>query len=99
MRVLCRDLPALLTFTPPSEALTLVMELNVTEPKPKRILRRPEVMSRVALTHSQIDYMEKHGRFPKRIKISVKAAGWIESEIDDFIDQRIAASRASSAAA
>ena len=67
--------------------------------KPKRILRRPEVMSRVALTHSQIDNMEKTGRFPKRIKISVKAAGWIESEIDDFIDQRIAASRGQSAAA
>jgi prophage regulatory protein len=76
-----------------------VKELNVTEPKPMRILRRPEVMSRVALTHSQIDYMEKNGRFPKRIKISVKAAGWIESEIDAFIDQRIAPSRGQSAAA
>jgi prophage regulatory protein len=73
--------------------------LTVPEPKPKRILRRPEVMNRVALTHSQIDYMEKHGRFPKRIKISVKAAGWIESEIDEFIDHRIAVSRGQSVAA
>jgi prophage regulatory protein len=71
----------------------------VSESKPKRILRRPEVMARVGVTHSQIDNMEKQGRFPKRIKISVKAAGWIESEIDEFIDKRIAASRGQSVAA
>ena len=71
----------------------------MTESKPKRILRRPEVQNRVALTHSQIDNLEKRGLFPKRIKISVKAAGWIESEIDEFIDQRIAISRSQFVAA
>ena len=71
----------------------------MSESKPKRILRRPEVMARVGVTHSQIDNMEKQGHFPKRIKISVKAAGWIESEIDEFIEQRIAASRGQSVAA
>jgi predicted DNA-binding transcriptional regulator AlpA len=48
----------------------------MNETKPKRILRRPQVQDRVGLTHSQIDSMERRGLFPKRIKISVKAAGW-----------------------
>jgi prophage regulatory protein len=69
----------------------------ISEQKPKRILRRPEVQSRVGLTHSQIDSMEKRGLFPKRIKISVKAAGWLEHEVDEFIDQRVAQSRGESA--
>jgi prophage regulatory protein len=71
----------------------------VNEQKPKRILRRPEVQNRVGLTHSQIDSLERRGLFPKRIKISVKAAGWLEHEVEAFIDQRIAASRGESAAA
>lgn len=69
------------------------------EIKPKRILRRPEVQSRVGLTHSQIDNLEKRGLFPKRIKISVKAAGWLEHEVEAFIDQRIAVSRGERSAA
>ena len=71
----------------------------MSETKPKRILRRPQVQDRVGLTHSQIDNLEKRGLFPKRIKISVKAAGWVESEVEDFIERRIAASRGESVAA
>jgi prophage regulatory protein len=71
----------------------------MNETKPKRILRRPQVQDRVGLTHSQIDSMERRGLFPKRIKISVKAAGWLESEVEEFIEQRVAASRGESAAA
>jgi predicted DNA-binding transcriptional regulator AlpA len=35
----------------------------------------------------------KAGRFPQSIKISARSVGWLESEIDDFIQARINASR------
>jgi prophage regulatory protein len=69
------------------------------KPKPERFLRRWEVMERVGVTHSQIDNMEREGIFPRRIKISTKCAGWLESEVDAFIRQRVALSRGRSRAA
>ncbi len=71
----------------------------MNDQKPKRILRRPEVQHRVGLTHSQIDNMEKRGLFPKRIKISTRAAGWLEHEVEAYIEQRVALSRGEPVAA
>jgi prophage regulatory protein len=71
----------------------------IDETRPTRILRRQQVLERVPLTHTQIDNMERAGNFPKRIKLSVKAAGWVESEIEDWIASRIAASRGGQSAA
>jgi prophage regulatory protein len=66
---------------------------------PLRFLRLPDVEHRTALRHSQIHYLEVRGKFPKRIKISERASGWLESEIDSWIAERIAASRAEPKAA
>jgi prophage regulatory protein len=72
----------------------------VSEPKPnRRILRRPQVLDRVGMSSNQVNYLEKKGCFPKRIKISPKCAGWLEHEIDAYIDQQTAISRGQSVAA
>jgi prophage regulatory protein len=34
------------------------------------------------------------GEFPKPIKLGEKASGWLESDVDAWIDSRVAASRA-----
>lgn len=57
------------------------------------ILRRKQVQARTGLGRSSIYALMKSGRFPPSIKISARAVGWIESDIDDFIASRIAASQ------
>lgn len=59
-----------------------------------KIIRLPAVEDRVGLKKSQINALERAGKFPRRVRISARAAGWVESEIDDYIRARIAASRA-----
>jgi prophage regulatory protein len=58
-----------------------------------RLLRRPQVVDRTGLRPTLIDSLERRGEFPRRVKISERAAGWIEHEVNDWIAQRIAASR------
>jgi predicted DNA-binding transcriptional regulator AlpA len=63
----------------------------------KRILRLPKVEDRTGLKQTQIYRLEVRGKFPRRIKISDRASGWLESEIDAWIEQRVIASRDQSA--
>lgn len=37
--------------------------------------------------------MVKDGQFPGQIKLGPRASGWLESEIDNWIDQKVAVSR------
>jgi prophage regulatory protein len=50
-----------------------------------RMLRLPEVMSRSALRKSTIYALMKRGRFPRNRKISTRAVGWVEHEIEEFL--------------
>jgi prophage regulatory protein len=43
--------------------------------------------------------LEKNSEFPKRIKVGLNRIGWIESEIDQWIEQRVAERDAPDAAA
>jgi prophage regulatory protein len=68
-------------------------EQTAASQKPLRFLRLPEVEQRIGLRHTQIHGLERKGLFPKRIKISQRASGWLEHEINAWIEQRVAASR------
>lgn len=57
------------------------------------VLRRPQVIARTGLKRSAIYEQMAAGTFPKCIKLGPRAVGWIESEIDDWIQSRIQASR------
>lgn len=63
-----------------------------------RFLRQPEVKARVGLSTMQIWRLEKQGKFPRRCKIGENSVGWLESEIDEFINTRVAARDAASPA-
>jgi prophage regulatory protein len=55
-----------------------------------RILRLPEVAQRVNLSREQIAILERVGQFPHRVSLSPRAVGWIEHEIDRWIQDRMA---------
>ncbi|WP_119461885.1 AlpA family phage regulatory protein [Rhodospirillaceae bacterium SYSU D60014] len=41
--------------------------------------------------------LEESGKFPKRVKVTDGFSAWIESEVDDWIAARVAASRGKAA--
>lgn len=58
-----------------------------------RILRLPDVKNRTGLSRSTIYALVKNGSFPKYISLGVRSVGWLESEIEAWIEARINASR------
>ncbi|MDE0487994.1 MAG: AlpA family transcriptional regulator [Gammaproteobacteria bacterium] len=77
--------------------MTNVIELE--GPVRVRILRLPEVQRRTGLSRSTIYVRLDQGRFPKPVSLGARAVGWIESEVDEWIRERIAESRGDSMAA
>lgn len=63
------------------------------EARPLRILRPPEVEHKVGLKKTQIYELISQNEFPRGIKLSKQATGWLEHEVDAFLLARIAASR------
>lgn len=55
-----------------------------------RILRMPEVQAKTGLKHAAIYNRINDGTFPKPIPLGPKARGFVETEIDAWIKQRIA---------
>ena len=60
---------------------------------PTRFLRWPEVTARTGLSRSTIKVRLAEGRFPRPVSLGSRAVGWIEEEVDEWIRQRIVASR------
>ena len=59
----------------------------------KIILRLPTVKNRTGLSRSSIYLRISEGHFPKPVSLGGRAVGWLESDIDDWLNQQIAASR------
>lgn len=59
-----------------------------------RILRRRQVEERVGLSCSTIYAAVAAGTFPKPIQLGAQSVGWVESEVDAWLRERITASRA-----
>jgi len=57
--------------------------------EPSRILRLPEVINRVGLRRASIYQHMSAGSFPKSISLGLRAVGWVESEIDAWVQMRI----------
>ena len=58
-----------------------------------RFLRLPEVLARTGLSRSTIYVRRDQGRFPRPVSLGGRAVGWIESEVDEWMREWIAASR------
>lgn len=57
------------------------------------ILRLKSVQARTGLSRSSIYQRISDGSFPAPIKLGARSVGWVESDINNFIGDRIAQSR------
>ena len=60
---------------------------------PTRFLRMSQVQARTGLSRTTIRRWVKQGLFPPPIRLGERVLGWIEAEVDQWIRDRIAASR------
>lgn len=58
-----------------------------------QIIRLLEVKTLTGLSGSSIYRMASKGTFPKPIKLGERSSGWIVSELEQWLEQRISASR------
>ena len=64
---------------------------------PHTILRLPTVKTRTGLSRSTIYLRVSQVTFPKPVSLGGRAVSWLEAEIQDWLQQRIAASRKTAA--
>lgn len=55
-----------------------------------RIIRKPELFSKIGLSDATIWRMEKAGRFPRRINLGGNSVGWIDAEITAWLNKKAA---------
>lgn len=55
-----------------------------------RLIRRKEVQDKTGIGASSIYAMMKKGEFPQCLNLSERRVAWIESDIDQWIAERIA---------
>jgi prophage regulatory protein len=53
-----------------------------------RILLKRTVLERVPVNHVTLWRMERRGDFPQRVQISPGRVGWLESEVNAWLEQR-----------
>lgn len=58
-------------------------------PNGARILRRAEVQARTGLSRSSIYRGVQEGSFPKPVGLGPRMVGWVDAEIQAWIDARI----------
>lgn len=54
-------------------------------------IRKAEAARRIGLCARQLERLEQAGRFPRRIRLSANSVGYIEREVADWLNERIAA--------
>ncbi len=57
---------------------------------PHRVLRKGEVYARTGYKRTQIEKMQAEGNFPKLVQLGPRKFGFLESEIDAWIESKIA---------
>ena len=58
-----------------------------------KILRLPVVLDRTGLSRSTVYLRMAGGTFPTAVSLGARAVGWLESEIDSWIANKIEVSR------
>lgn len=59
-----------------------------------RILRLRDVLQQTGMARSTLYQAMKRGEFPAAISVYGASTGWVQSEVSDWVNARIAASRA-----
>ncbi|HZR34775.1 MAG TPA: AlpA family transcriptional regulator [Nevskia sp.] len=53
------------------------------------IIRMPTVMARTGLSRAMIYLLVARGDFPRQVQIGPRAVGWVEDEIESWIEERV----------
>lgn len=61
----------------------------------QNIIRLPKVIQKTGLSRSTIYSLEGKGEFPSKVKLSPRAMGFIESEVDAWLSAKAAARHSS----
>jgi prophage regulatory protein len=73
------------------------MQSQPTAPSaPLQVLRLPQVRKVTGLCRSMIYQLEGERKFPRRVKIGMRAVGWIDGEVQEWLKNRIERSRGGS---
>jgi prophage regulatory protein len=59
----------------------------------KKIIRLPEVKSKTGLSRSSIYLRMSNAEFPQSISLGSRAVGWLDVDVEQWLDKRIAASK------
>jgi prophage regulatory protein len=62
---------------------------STSPPRPIRLLRLRQVTELVGLRRAAIYNLQREGRFPLRVKLGVRAVGWVEAEVQEWLARRI----------
>jgi len=54
-----------------------------------RLLSKKEVRAKVCYSPAHIDRLEAAGQFPSRVRLGQNRVAWVETEVDDWIMERI----------
>lgn len=54
-----------------------------------RILSKKALKELVLYSPQHISRLEKAGLFPKRVQLGLNRVGWVESEVLDWLEQRL----------
>lgn len=54
-----------------------------------RLIKLKEVIEKTSLGRSTIYEFMTKGTFPKQVSLGAKSVAWVESEVDDWIMERI----------
>jgi prophage regulatory protein len=81
-------------------SIRLQQNSNTNTSTNPRIIRWPKVHDKVDLCRSHVHKLVSQGLFPSPIKLTPngRASGWVESEVNEWLEQRIADSRCNNAA-
>lgn len=55
----------------------------------RRILRRPEVEAKTGFKRAHLYNLMKEGKFPKAVRLGVRAVGWDAAEVNQWIEDRL----------
>ena len=72
-----------------SAAQALTNVISVERKSPLRFMRLTEVIRMTGLRKTTIYQLQADGEFPQRVQITAHCVGWIESEVQAWLNQRV----------
>lgn len=54
-----------------------------------RVLKLKDVMEKTGLGRTKVYELQAEGRFPKSISLDGRAVGWLENEVEDWLQERV----------